>query len=120
MKLLQGFGLVLLLSACSCTNEATAPANTNATGSEETTEHNLDSLNHGTTDALSANGVVAFGAECWIIQSDGGEVYTPSDLPTEFEHEGLRVAITYWLRPNLASYCMQGETIELISIRAEQ
>lgn len=51
------------------------------------------------------------------IVSDKGEKYDPLDLKEGFRKDGLRVEVTARPRPDMASFHMWGEMVEIESIR---
>jgi hypothetical protein len=53
----------------------------------------------------------------WTIVADGGASYDTHDLPAAFRKDGLRVAATLRLRPDLSCFHMAGPIAEVVSIR---
>jgi hypothetical protein len=71
-------------------------------------------------ETVSQKGVVQFvqvEGGCWKIAGDDGVDYEPINLSEEFREEGLAVQFTGQLRKDLASTCMVGQIIEIVSIR---
>ncbi len=54
---------------------------------------------------------------CWSIEGTNGRRYEPINLPAEFRHDGLPVRAMLKARPDLASVCMVGESVEILEIR---
>ncbi|HUL04645.1 MAG TPA: hypothetical protein VLV16_15590 [Gemmatimonadales bacterium] len=53
---------------------------------------------------------------CWTIHVDPNQVYQPLNLPTEFEHDGLAVRVEFQQRNDMATYCMVGPVVQILSI----
>jgi hypothetical protein len=54
----------------------------------------------------------------WAVRGDDSTTYDPlGGLPTDFQHDGLRVRLEAKMRPDMASIHMAGPIVEIISIR---
>lgn len=53
----------------------------------------------------------------YAIRSDDGGTYEPTNLPSEFERDGLRVRFRALIREDVGSFRMVGPVIQLQSIR---
>ena len=76
---------------------------------------------HGTAGTHEGDGVVhqGVGPECpnvWRITTDDGRMLWPVD-DAAFHVEGLRVHFTVRERAGLATTCMAGTVVEVLSIR---
>jgi inhibitor of cysteine peptidase len=75
---------------------------------------------HLPPDAFRVDGHVRFvnvEGGCWVIDAADGTRYEPVNLPEAFRSDGLPVRAALKPRPDLASICMVGEIVELLSIR---
>jgi hypothetical protein len=54
---------------------------------------------------------------CWALTTRSGKRYEPLHLPPAFRQDGLRVAVTLRQRPDVGSFCMVGQVVEVTSIR---
>ena len=66
-------------------------------------------------DTFSAMGTVEFldvEGGCWTISTDD-ERYEPTNLPEEFERDGLRISFEAEVRTDLVSVCQIGPIVEL-------
>ena len=63
----------------------------------------------GTVERLQLEG------GCWSLQTEA-ERYEPTNLPPEFEEDGLRVRFEAEVRTDLASICQIGPIVELHDI----
>jgi hypothetical protein len=73
------------------------------------------------SDAFEGEGVVhqGVGPECpkiWRITTDDGRMLWPVEDPA-FQVEGLRVHFSARAKPHMASTCMAGTIVDLISLR---
>ena len=73
-----------------------------------------------TSGAIAGQGVMhqGVGPECpntWAITTANGDVYWPVEDPA-FHEEGLKVSFSVRHRPDMASICMAGTIVEVISI----
>lgn len=71
-------------------------------------------------DILSLDGVVQFvdvEGGCWRIHGNNGVNYEPTNLPKDFQEDGLAVRFTAKEREDLVSTCQVGRIIELIRIK---
>jgi len=82
-----------------------------------------DSTSANSTDSPSANaGVdavvhyVNLEGGCWTITVDPNHVYQPLSLPAAFQKDGLAVRVDFKQRPDMASFCMVGPLIQILSI----
>lgn len=57
-------------------------------------------------------------AECnsWFLQADSGALYELAQLDAEFQRVDLRVRFTVRERNDLASVCMRGPKVEVVSM----
>ncbi|HEY3155527.1 MAG TPA: hypothetical protein VGK76_02715 [Candidatus Eisenbacteria bacterium] len=54
----------------------------------------------------------------WAVRGDDSTTYDPmGGLPSDFQHDGLRVRLEAKMRPDMASIHMAGPIVEIISIR---
>ena len=70
-------------------------------------------------DFFTANGSVRYmGADggCWQVMSDNEDLFTPMNLPEEFQVEDLRIWIEAKYRNDLDPACLSGYVIEIIDI----
>jgi hypothetical protein len=74
-----------------------------------------------TDDAtITGDGTVRFQeieGGCWSIVAADSAVYEPLHLAEEFRQDGLKVTFVARPRPEMASVCMVGRIVEIISIR---
>ncbi len=74
-----------------------------------------------TLGAITIVGNVDRGVEagCLVLYSNSGAQYTLMDIPTELSNLAstyiVKVMVTGVLRPDVASYCMQGQTLQVQS-----
>ena len=73
-----------------------------------------------TSGSIAGEGVVhrGVGPECpqtWHIATANGEIYWPLENPA-FQQEGLRVRFSIRPRTEMASICMAGTMVEVISV----
>jgi hypothetical protein len=73
-----------------------------------------------TAGAVAGQGVIhkGVGPECpetWHILTSTGDIYWPVNDPA-FQQEGLRVSFSARERSDLASICMAGTLVDVISI----
>jgi inhibitor of cysteine peptidase len=54
---------------------------------------------------------------CWSIVATDSTVYEPLNLGEDFRQDGLAVSFVARPRPEMASICMVGQIVELVSIR---
>jgi len=75
--------------------------------------------NSGEDDIVNGNGVVQFvdvEGGCWRIVGDNGIHYEPINLSDEFRKDGLAVQFEVKFRRDLATVCMVGVIVEIVSI----
>ena len=68
---------------------------------------------------LAFDGIVTYTTlegGAWLLESEAGDKYEPTNLPEEFEEEGLRVRVEAEVREDLGSYIMVGTVIEIEEI----
>jgi hypothetical protein len=53
---------------------------------------------------------------CWALKVSG-QHYQPTNLANEFKQDGLRVRVTMRTRDDMASVCMIGPIVQIVSIR---
>ena len=73
----------------------------------------------GEEEIVAGNGVVQFvdvEGGCWRIVGDNGIHYEPINLSDEFKKDGLAVQFEVKFRRDLATVCMVGAIVEIISI----
>jgi hypothetical protein len=56
------------------------------------------------------------GTGCWVIRTLEGTEYEPLNLKDEHRNEGMRVRAELRARSDMASTCMVGTTVEILSI----
>ncbi len=54
---------------------------------------------------------------CWAVDAADGVRYEPINLPAAFRQDGKKVKIVLRERSDLASVCMVGRIVELVSIQ---
>jgi len=55
---------------------------------------------------------------CWTLTVAPRKVYQPLDLPADFRHDGMAVRVEFKERPDMASFCMVGPLVQILSISA--
>jgi hypothetical protein len=71
--------------------------------------------------AVAVDGVVQYVAlegGCWLIRATEGSLFLPMQLPTAFQRDGMAVSAELLPRDDVATICMIGTTVEILSIRA--
>jgi hypothetical protein len=53
---------------------------------------------------------------CWALDDRTGKRYEPIALPPQFKADGKRVRVTLKPRPEMGSFCMVGEIVEIVTI----
>ncbi len=56
---------------------------------------------------------------CWLVDDGAGHTYEPVNLPNAFQVDQLRVEIIATLNKTLASYCLVGELVDIVSIEKQ-
>ena len=58
------------------------------------------------------------GVECsaWFVHADSGRKYELTNLDAEFQQNGLRVRFTVKKRSGVASTCMVGEIVDVLTM----
>ncbi|MHC4709167.1 MAG: hypothetical protein ACYTA3_01730 [Planctomycetota bacterium] len=93
---------------------ATAPFSCSTTGQGPGQDPPIDD-----PDAFWVNATVEFTpveGGCWRLTTDETS-YEPVSLDQEFQEDGLPVRAALKPRPDLASICMVGQIVEVLSIR---
>ena len=66
---------------------------------------------------VGAGTILRDGAECsWMVQADSGRLYELTSLDPEFQQPQLRVRFTLKPRAEIVSFCMRGETADVVSL----
>ena len=53
---------------------------------------------------------------CWLIRAEDGHFFEPTNLPTEFRQDSLRIRATLETRHDLMSFCQIGEIVDILHI----
>lgn len=72
-----------------------------------------------TPDHLSIRATVTFVSiegGCWTLVTTTGKRYEPVNLPAGYQEDGLEVRVTLRARTDMASICMVGDLVEILSI----
>jgi hypothetical protein len=80
----------------------------------------LGSCSSSDESTIAKDGTIRFQdieGGCWSIVAADSAVYEPLNLAGEFRVNGLRVSFVARPRAEMASICMVGQIVELISIQ---
>jgi hypothetical protein len=72
-----------------------------------------------TPDHLSIRATVTYVSiegGCWTLVTNTGKRYEPVNLPAAYQKDGLEVRVTLRARTDVASICMVGDLVEILSI----